>query len=701
MEDNQIIKIKKITSDFLINEPKSEQVINTNNITNLNQDNNNISSIYFYDNFSKKILELGTDFIRIYNKNASKIRGLISFNIHKEFVINLTVDKKLKYLLCLQLRQKDKSSKKSTTNLLLLNIEKKTYCDKLQDNFDFFLGMFFLGRLQDNIFTKFNNNYDENFNDFCLIFCDKVIFYSVDEILSNDKESTNHKEKIKKLNKIDAKSIGDKILIKDFCYNYKYKILLLVKTDLNISFINCSNRKYYSQIISPNLSFHNPIKCKYPINNDFKKRIQYAFCSQERYTQTQFYLETLYNSLYFICLSYEDNYIYICELKTLELIEIKTKIFFDKHTHLCALQVVDNLILIHSFFLRNLYVIDIKSKNPIINISEKVNFPYLSNLFINGELLEERRTSTSIKNTYSNVNIYFQGGILYELYFDAINYEKQAQKEIENSDDKNKINLYDLLKNLINRKNAKELILKNIYNIIISNKKCNSLILFYDEIVSKINESIPKIEILQKETEKKTKKENENNAIIIPKPSDLIMKKKNYINQFDIFITIFEKIVKTIENTTENDKFISRVIFYMTQFANKLRNSDIKVLPCYNSIILKFLKLIKNKEVILEIITNKNVIFNAELAKYLLELSLDRNNTYSNFFEFHALNILKRLKKYDIIIDFYFNNKNISLVMNYLNDVSSEMTPIQINNIIKKYKDIIFSNSEIIKNFMK
>ena len=111
-----------------------------------------------------------------------------------------------------------------------------------------------------------NNEYD-----FCTVFCDRVVFYGIER-------KGNNEEYIKKLSTIN---IPKNLLIINFLFDYKHKILCLVYSDLSISFLILSNRKNYKQLITQKLSYVNTLKEKSSfmgmfrtVNEDQKKRIK-------------------------------------------------------------------------------------------------------------------------------------------------------------------------------------------------------------------------------------------------------------------------------------------------------------------------------------------------------------------------------------------------------------------------------------------
>jgi hypothetical protein len=372
-------------------------------------------------------------------------------------------------------------------------------------------------------------------------------------------------------------------------------------------------------------------------------------------------------------------------------------------------------------------VIDIKSK---IHILKKfiVDFPYERNLHINGEILEERKVFS--KKKLININ----GGTLYNINFNGKIYDeitdsdfkKRNKKEKnlkgENSDKKEEMNRYDILVNLLHRKGTKDLILNILYRIIINNdERPLYIIKFFKEIISLENET--KEKVVGMSDKKLSKKESESNSPFeVPKPINIILVKKNYIKQIDILINLFDKFnrekekIKLANENKENienennsiknnilfdDSLTLRIIFYMEQlyFQIKLQKMELKL--CFYSIILKYIKDLKQKEKIIPIFIEDGIPPNSSIAEYLLELSMNKNDINSKIYENIGLNILGKLKKHDIIVDYFFKIGEVAKAMNYMNEVVSQLTDKQIEKLFKENKDIIEQNKELLMNYLK
>ena len=564
--------------------------------------------------------------------------------------------------------------------------------------------MFFIGKI--NNYIDFDNNQNE-LNDFCLVFCDKVVFYGI-ETKSNGVEYT------KKLSTINTSGT---ILIKDYCYDYKHKILCLVKTDLSISFAILTNRKNYKNMITPKIGYIKTLKEKVSlmgmfrkVSDEQKKGIKAHYDNLDKYTETQFYLETIYNSLYLICLCYEDNKIYIHKLDNLNTIRNNFKLDYTQHAHCSALQVIDNLIIVHNFLTRLIVVIDIKSKVPILR-TFKVNFPYQNNLHINGEILEERKVVSKKRL----ISIY--GGTLYNINFDGKVYdqltdsdfkkERSKKKDLEEkniNDEDKEMNRYDVLVNLLHRKGMNNLILNILYRLILNgDEKPYYIIEFFKELIKLDNQAKEKVEIISDKKLVKREISEMNMPYEVPRPFNFIKAKKNYIKQIDILINLFEKFIKeSQDNKFEfDDNLILRIIFFMGQFYNQVNIQKMELKPIYHKILLNYIKLLKQKEKIFQYIIQKNIPDSWEVGEYLLELSMNKNDRYYKIYENLGLKILAKLRKHEIIIDYLFKKGKVAKALNYMNEIFNKLESQQIENIFNNNKNVFEEKKDLFLNYLK
>ena len=709
MEAKNLIELIKISFD------KSKEINN----------NSNTNNILYYDRYSRKIFDVDESVIRVYDKKAKNLKDKFFINIPKESLIDIAVDKELKYLLCLFIFYNNKNNKNQwKKNLILINTRKNKLFDKINEDCSFLLGMFFIGKIL-NLKNLDNNANQNNINDFCTVFCDKVIFYGIEK-------KNNGEEYIKKLSSIN---MSGNILISNFCFDYKHKILCLIKTDLSITFIILTSRKNYKNLINTKLSYVNIMRKSLGFSGSFrnveeehKKNIKDAYDNLDKYTRTQFYLETIYNELYLICLCYEDDAIYLHKLEFLNNLDNIIKIDYKNHSHFSALQVIDNLIIVHNYITKIIEVIDIKSKIPIIS-SFYFDFPYENNLHINGEILEERKVYS--KDKLININ----GGILYNVNFNEKVYGEVAQNNLKEQRNNKKMlkiqkrkmmqkknpqmNIYDILMNILHRKGTNNLILNMLYKIILNNEeKSFYIIKFFKEIISLENASIVKVEVISDKKLAKKEISESNLPYEVPKPFNIIKAKKDYIKQIDILRNLFAKFGNEFDENQDNnnnidinqkdkindkkidDDLIIRAIFYMVQFYKEINYSKIELKPGFYSIILNYMKMLKQKEKLLPFFENNTIPENYEIGKYLIELSLDNKTKYKEVFEDIGLKILERTKSYKEIINFLLKKGDISRGMNYFHEISTKLNYQEINDLITLNKDIIEKNKELFLHYI-
>ena len=223
-------------------------------------------------------------------------------------------------------------------------------------------------------------------------------------------------------------------------------------------------------------------------------------------------------------------------------------------------------------------------------------------MHINGEILEERKALST--NKLININ----GGKLYLIKFNEKVYDELEEKDLlerrkkkKNCNEKKKskmmlekkpkMNYYDILKNVLNRKGTNNLILNILYKIILNNaEKPFHIINFFKEIINLENTAKEKIEVISDKKLVKKEISESNLPFEVPKPFNLVKAKKNYIQQLDILRYLFAKFCDDSNNNinigekNENDKIINddlilRVIFYMIQFSNEINKRRIELKP--------------------------------------------------------------------------------------------------------------------------
>lgn len=248
---------------------------------------------------------------------------------------------------------------------LIINLRSEKVCDILHYDFTTILGMFFI-----------NSPGFINVNDdlkFCLVFNNKIVFFKISSqpnltssIVSNLSTGNVSNETISEIKTIKMNTIIN------FYYNPRFLILCIEKSERNFDFFNLSSEKHYTKPHSFTILLKNTsIKRDSSISSFFglfsrKSKQEFAINDimdkEALYKKNQFFIETLYKKLYFICLNYEEAEIQVYEIENLQNIK-KFKTIIFENTQISTLQFVDNLILLHNFERCDTLVIDIKSES--------------------------------------------------------------------------------------------------------------------------------------------------------------------------------------------------------------------------------------------------------------------------------------------------------------------------------------------------
>ena len=95
----------------------------------------------FYDETSKKLVQIGATSIKIFNKNATSLKKDINLQLNKEKIYKVAVDKKIQYMLIFL-------EKNGEPVLLLVNIQLEVVIDIIQGEYNKLMGMFFIFNTQ-------------------------------------------------------------------------------------------------------------------------------------------------------------------------------------------------------------------------------------------------------------------------------------------------------------------------------------------------------------------------------------------------------------------------------------------------------------------------------------------------------------------------------------------------------------------------
>ena len=317
------------------------------------------------------------------------------------------------------------------------------------------------------------------------------------------------------------------------------------------------------------------------------------------------------------------------------------------------------------------------------------------------------------------------GGILYNVKFNEKVYDEIAENELKEKRKKKKLltdpntekitekesemNIDDILMNILHRKGSNNLILNILYKIMLNDEeKPFHIIQFFKEIINLENAAKEKLEVISDKKLAKKELSESNLPYEVPKPFNVVKAKKDYIKQMDILRNLFDKFADNIQNDEKNidnnekekskiinDELIIKVIFYMIQFAKEINYRKIELKPGFYSIILKYMKMLRQKDKLIYFFEHETIPDNSEIGKYLIELSLDNKTKYKEIFEDIGFKILERTKSYALIIDFLIKKGKIARAMNYFHEVSFKLSYQEILEIFNNNEEIIEKNKDL------
>ena len=627
--------------------------VNPNKFNKLYEQSNSDPNL-FYDKNSKKIISILDDGIKIFNKRTTNLKQDIPFGLDKKEVSIVSVDKDLKYMIIIMNKEKDDT----LNNGLIVDLEKVCTTQKIQYDFNYNLGIFFIKR--DKLFGNITKKKKTHF---CFVFINRIAFFSIDP----------EKQIVKE---IVSESFNLNTLVIDFSYNLKYKILCCAKNDNSFEFYNLSKKRFYSKNVNKVFSFRNLVKKASLFKKMFSKidshelkRIKAEFSCRDHYTQSQFFLEAIYDHLYFIYLKYEDSKIHICRINNLKDIEEVKVIDYPNHNKFSTLQFIDNLIIVHNLMRKNVMVIDIQSKELIINESACVTFPYERNIFVNGEIFEERNNE-------------MKGMIIYNISFNCKKYEELAFESIDKmnsiSSKDNAITKYDILSNLLRRKNAKDIIIKTLHKLILEKEEFINIIKVFREIVQQFVLTSPSA---MTATRNEISKE-EPNQYELPKLIDMfVFHKKATIKQADIFHFLF----RSFENEELSQKMVHNIIEYMIIFYQEMIKNRIAVQPVFCVVLSIFLRKYDNMNDLLNWFSNRVIPDNFEIADFLLKVSEKENNPNAKFFAQQGIDMMMRLKKHEQVVEFLLKHGYVQEALLYINRYKKQVKKEHIKKTLLTY----------------
>ncbi|MCQ2816655.1 MAG: hypothetical protein MJ252_05235, partial [archaeon] len=625
------------------------------------EDKEPLHNIY-YDPVSKRIITVQLDTIQILNKKGTNIKAEFAFQTPKNSVILASVDKENSFLIVLM-------TYKDIPKFFVMNIKEMNVMFVFSDNLlKNILGLFFITQKE---FTLHEMQKEKK--PYAPCYC--VVYTNMFEIFEIKDKIT------KKVQVVFSKNA----LIKSYTYNPKYKILCVFRNDNQFEFFNFSNPKHYSKSFkyipdflvqlkkTKSFSFFNS---KEDMASEQRRIAESYFC-KDRYIESQFFLEEIYDSLYLIILSYEKNMIYFYKISALNKISLFTSIEYQTHSHCSSLQFVDNLVIVHNFISKIILVIDLKASEQIINVS-KTNFPYEKNYFINGEILEEK--SYDYRGSFKAYYTTFNSSYYIDTIFNSSTIEGEEKKFLGET------NIFSI-QNLLRRKDSSFLILDCIYKMIIDKAQCDDVFFIFDELIKQIKENTNKMilfsqNLMSSENEnKKSKNKIPDAEVLIKSNMGKIFIKQQILKQKDFYHYLFQKFIDEKGTTEEN---LKDAIFYLYILYKKLFENKVQIEQGFYKIFLNILSKIKDLTLLRNTLLQLAIPSFKDLADFVLFTAY-----YNIDFEQLAFDILIRLRRFETIIKYLISKQRIVELFNFLE---------RYNHMLKKEDfKVIFENLEEIK----
>ena len=685
----------------------------------------------FYDNVSKKLVQISKNGIKIFNKSATSLKKDIKLQLNKEKIYKVAVDKKIQYMLIFIEKNNEKV-------ILIVNVELETVIQILQGDLNMIMGMFFIFNTQTLSLNKTNETF------FVLVYKDRIHYFKISK-----NENQNYLENVELIEMVKYNSSN----IYKFIYNPKYMILCIQKEndEKYFDFYNLSNAKFYGKCFTFYLSNEKNDKDKKSMISNIMSYFSFGGSNaqnddeplinrKENYKVNHFFLERLYNKLYFVFLNYDESFIQLYHIKSLTEIKKVYEIQFDSD-NVCTLQFVDNLILIHNFDKCETSVIDLQSSSDDKTLYK--SYPISSHQIIsdnrekNKKLIDVNITTTqegneedfdvdvnikynyietesmlSFNNTmFYTKNIKINGGIieekseednkyiLYDIYFDPLIFYDNAASKIE------------ALIDLTRRNNGKEAIIFGLYEMIKSGKNIKLIKGVFSAIIKQIvtNKLMNNINtnniVITKEKETKSidlmnklEKYREANELPIPF-QDIFLKKKNLIIQNDIYYKLFK--LFEFKRNVKPENIVNQLVY----FYHELQEWNVKVQSGFHSILVLFLKKVKNFNNSFIIFQFHSVPDSLELANFLLfDVALNEFKYYDSILRRMAmqqgLDMLVRLNKPNEVFSFLVKANMFAKAVEYslLHNINiKKIEP----NVVDKFKRMAMENRKVVDNYIE
>ena len=582
----------------------------------LNSDNNK-EEIFYYEKYSKNLIKITSNTTEIYNEHNKLIKSL-NLRLPSELILFISIDSNFE-LMCIFFEKTQGKNKILFINLLntknpIITIDYNSY--------DYVMGIFFIG-----------NNKNDLKKDYIMIFPNKLVYNTL--IRSGTiKYLLTHN--------------FSNYLINDFSYSYQYKYLCCRRSDDLFDFIDLSEPKNYDKICSRTFPF-----CKKSINSKLSisenslniKRTYEVFNSIEKYVNSQFFLQMIYNQLFFICLSYEYNKIYTAQFYSLPDNFINESLIDIPPLKVSTLQFIDNLLIIHSFMEKVSYIYEIP-KQRLINKGTITDFPYHKYLIVSGNYLEEKKGNQRI---------------LYNIEFDC---EKFCENSYELIKKGNKLNIIDIAEPLFNRINSQTAVFHLLYRMINDNYKSIDIIKIF--------------KYLRIVNDKK-------NSYSFDDKKKMIITSEAIENQF---FKLF------LQNENLSEDLLNHIINYMAYLKNLWlykKNKIKNVLSSFDELIITFIKKLDNVYEVLYSFDNSYIYYNSDYSFYLIS----KNNNFEKF----GINLLIKISAYEEVFEYYCKKGNFNEIIYFIEQYHNQIK----NNfkVLFKYKNLIVINKKKVLKLLK
>ena len=657
-----------------------------------------------YDKYSNRLIIVNkeSNSIVVISKDGKNLQKEIPFN----FSLNMTIYKitfncELSYMMMLCDDDKDKQ------RLMIINLDANKGMSVFKGEFFNCLGFFFI---EEQMFNFNNTNSNDALISFVVVYLDQVVIYKISA------KKGNPTELVQKI------AVTKKKMFTTFVYSKDYMILCAQKVyivgnenKVGFEFFNLSNPKFYQKTSALKIILEKDsmkVKAK-----TFKEKIKTHFnkveinskkemmiIKKEDYSKSHFFLEKMYNTLYFIWLSYQDHLIHLYNVDNLDCIQREIDLQFEGD--LSTLQFVDNLILLHNISLKKTVIYDVKKDSnkdkkifehfPIssYDIIEKNNkqSEHLLNFNFDFEDINEDDFELKVSSSYKSLELLsMQSSENIKIYEKDI----QIQKNIIEVKEDNKTELYYIyfdpeiyflsknsLKNLLvlsRRKNAKKIVVnslshylhtytrynkeKNIFNpneLHITELK--KVLLYICELIVKstiIFNEIGKFKKRMLQFQSSNSHNLSPNEIVRPYNS-LFPKKKYLITQDNIYYQVFSPLEK------EPDVNPEILILFFSFLHQEFVNNKINIQIGYFSTFIKILQKLKHFYRIQMLFQSSALGSNSYIASFLVNnIGLNKNNTSFSQCERQfayqlGMDMYKRLKNYNEIVFTLLNEDKIN-----------------------------------------